>query len=78
MAEKDKEQSMFFDSYYLVYLASGLILLPCLLLSVWASAKVRSAFAKYDKMPNSTNWTGSDCARMLLERGGSADRKSVV
>lgn len=64
---------MLFSDIYLIYLVSGLILLPCLLLSVWASAKVHSAFSKYDRMPTSSNWTGSDTARMLLEKNGIYD-----
>ena len=63
---------MFFDSFYLVYLASGLIILPCLFLSMWASARVHSVYAKYEQMPTSTDRTGADCARMLLEAGGAA------
>lgn len=62
---------MFFDLYYLVYLASGIILLPCLFISIWASARIHSTYAKYERMPTSSDWTGGDCARMLLERGGA-------
>lgn len=60
---------MFTDLYF-IYLVSGLIILPCILLSLWASAKVHSTFSKYDRLPTSTNWTGGDTARMLLERRG--------
>lgn len=63
---------MFFDSFYLVYLVSGLIILPCLFISMWASARVHSTYAKYERMRTSSDWTGADCARMLLERGGAA------
>ena len=58
---------MFLDIYF-VYLISGIILLPCILISAWASAKVHTTFSKYDKLPTSTDWTGSDTARMLLEK----------
>lgn len=57
-----------FSDFYFVYMLSGLILLPCVLISVWASTKVHSTFKKYDAMSTSTSWTGSDTARMLLER----------
>lgn len=60
---------MFLD-IYTMYLISALIVLPCILISVWASAKVHSTFAKFDMMPTSSNWTGSDTARMLLEKNG--------
>lgn len=58
---------MFYDIYF-IYLISGIILLPCIFISIWASTKVHSTFAKYDAMPTSTDWTGSDTAQMLLER----------
>ncbi len=58
---------MFLDIYF-VYLLSGLILLPCILISAFASARVHSVFAKYDGMPTSSDWTGGDTARMLLEK----------
>ena len=61
---------MFFDNPYLIYLASGILILPCLLLSVWASARVHKVFGRYSRLPTSTDWTGSDTARMLLEKNG--------
>ncbi len=61
-----------FSDLYLIYLLSGLIFLPCLLLSVWASTKVHTTFAKYNSLPTSTDWTGSDTARMLLEKNGAS------
>lgn len=60
---------MFFD-IYTMYLISIIIVLPCILLSVWANAKVHSAFNKYDGLPTASDWTGSDTARMLLEKNG--------
>ncbi len=59
-----------FSDLYLIYLVSGIIILPCILLSLWASAKVHTTFNKYDRMPTSTDWSGGDTARMLLERRG--------
>ncbi len=66
----EKETAMFIDIYF-VYLLSGLILLPCMILSIWASAKVHTTFNKYSQMPTSSNWSGSDTARMLLERNNA-------
>ena len=59
-----------FSDLYFIYLVSGIIILPCILLSLWASAKVHTTFNKYDRMPTSTDWSGGDTARMLLERRG--------
>ncbi len=63
---------MFYDIYS-IYLVSALILLPCIFLSVWASVKVHQTFNRYNAIPTSTDWTGSDTARMLLERNGIFD-----
>ncbi len=59
---------MFFSDLYLIYLFSGIIILPCIVLSLWASARVHTAYNKYNKIPTSTDWTGADTARMLLEK----------
>lgn len=61
---------MFFSDFYTVYLVSALIMLPAVLVSVWANGKVHSTFNNYDTLPTSTDWTGSDVARMLLEKNG--------
>ena len=60
---------MFLD-IYTMYLISALIVLPCILISVVASSKVHSTFAAFDRLPTSSDWTGSDTARMLLEKNG--------
>lgn len=53
-------------SYYLFLL----ILIPFLLLSAWASAKVNSTYAKFDGVPNASHMTGYDTAVRLLNRNG--------
>lgn len=55
------------------YLFFLLILLPLLALSGWASAKVNSTYAAYDKVPNSSRMTGYDAAVRLLQRHGVTD-----
>ena len=52
---------MFLD-IYTMYLISAVIVLPCILISVVASSKVHSTFAAFDRLPTSSNWTGSDTA----------------
>lgn len=59
---------MFFLDYYTFYLVSIIILLPAILISAWASGRVYSTFHKFDRYPTASDWTGSDVARMLLER----------
>lgn len=59
---------MFFLNYSTFYLVSIIILLPAILISAWASGRVYSTFHKFDRYPTASDWTGSDVARMLLER----------
>ena len=60
-----------FESFggYLIYLAL-LILIP-----IWAQAKVKSAYAKYSKVPASSGMTGAQVARKILDDNGLYDVK---
>ncbi len=53
--------------YYFLFL---LILLPFLALSAWASARVNSTYAAYDKVPNRSCMTGYDAAVRLMRKRG--------
>ena len=55
------------------YLLSILGILLCGLLSVWASHKVKKAYAAYGGMPTRSRMTGYDTARRLLTIGGATD-----
>lgn len=55
------------------YLLFLLILLPCLAFSAWASAKVNSTYAAYDKVPNKSSMTGYDAATRLMHNRGVWD-----
>lgn len=57
----------FIDPVYLIFM------LPGLLLSLWASAKVKGAFNKYSRVPVSTGLTGAEAAREILENNGVTD-----
>jgi len=54
----------FFDPLYFLLLA------PALLLSLGAQLWVKSAFAKYGRVPNRRGITGAEAARRILERAG--------
>lgn len=54
---------MFYDSTYL-------ILVPALILSIWAQSKISSTFNKYSKIYSSKGYTGSQVARMILDSNG--------
>lgn len=53
-----------FDWTYLV------IVLPCLLLSMWASSSVNSTFKKYSKIASSRSLTGAEAAQRVLSANG--------
>ncbi len=58
---------MFFSYYYGGY---WIILIPAIILSLYASIKVNSTFNKYSKVHNSSGLTGYDCARRILDMSG--------
>ncbi|MCL2044563.1 MAG: zinc metallopeptidase [Treponema sp.] len=60
---------MFFDQYYL------LLVVPALIISVWAQFKVKSTFAKYSKIQCSKRISGQDSAALLLKSNSIRDVK---
>jgi Zn-dependent membrane protease YugP len=58
---------MFFDYYYLV------LVVPTLILSLWAQIMVKSTFAKYSKIHCSRKITGQDSAALLLKANNIRD-----
>ncbi len=55
---------MFFDIYYLI------IVMPFVLLSLYASFKVNTTFKKYDKVKTARGITGAETARLVLDANG--------
>ena len=53
-----------FDWTYIV------LVLPCVILSLWASANVNSTFKRYSQMRNARGMTGADAARAVLAANG--------
>ncbi|RMH16283.1 MAG: zinc metallopeptidase [Acidobacteria bacterium] len=62
---------MFFDPVYFLFI------IPPLLLSMWASARTKSAFDKYSRVRTARNVTGAQAAQILLDRAGIHDVKIV-
>lgn len=60
---------MFFPYYDPTYI----ILLPAILLAVFAQSRVQSTYAKFSKVGNHRGMTGADAARMILNRNGLSD-----
>lgn len=52
------------DYYYVI------LVLPAVLLALFAQFKVKSAYSKYSKIGNSQNMTGAQAARMILDSKG--------
>ena len=57
---------MFFDS-------TMILLIPALLLALWAQYLVKSTFAKYSKVPAERGMTGGEVAKRLLYEAGLHD-----
>jgi Zn-dependent membrane protease YugP len=55
---------VYFDYYYLV------LVVPTLLLSLFAQILVKSTFAKYSRIPSSRGLTGRDAAALLMRAAG--------
>lgn len=55
---------------FFYYDPTWIILLPAIILSIWASANVKSTFGKYSKMNNRFGLTGADAARKILDMNG--------
>jgi len=58
-----------FDIYYLI------LVVPTLLLSLWAQFKVKSTFAKYSKIQSARGITGTDAAAILLRSNNISNVK---
>ena len=58
---------MIFDPMYFVFIIPGLIL------SMWASFRVKSAFKKYSKVRSARGMTGAEAAQEMLRRAGISD-----
>lgn len=56
--------------YYGFDLTYVILVLPCIILSIWASANVNSTFKKYSKQFSSRRITGAEAARRVLVANG--------
>jgi len=60
---------MFIDPLYII------MIIPALLLSVYAQFKVKSVYGKFSKVPSARGLSGAQAARMILEAQGIRDVK---
>lgn len=63
-SQQRKRDLVFFDVYYLV------LVLPAVILAMWASSRVNSTFRKYSQQYSRRNLTGADAARLVLDANG--------
>ena len=56
----------YFDPTYILIAIGALI-------SMWASARVKSTFARYDRVQNMRGVTGAQAAEMILHNAGIFD-----
>jgi uncharacterized protein len=59
---------MFWDSHYLLF-----VMLPGLLIGLWAQMKLHSAYGKYSQVPVESGMTGAEAARRILDQAGLND-----
>ena len=52
---------------------SLIMLVPALILGIYAQAKVSSSFNRYSQVPSARGLTGAQAARVLLDRAGLSD-----
>ncbi len=65
---------MYGYGYNMGYFSSYLLLvLPAILLSLWAQAKVKGAYAKYAQVRTHAGYTGAQIARRILDENGLGD-----
>lgn len=52
------------------YYGTMWMLIPAMILAMWAQSRVKSAYNKYSKVANRQGYTGAQVARMILDRKG--------
>ena len=64
---------MIFDPF--LFHPSTILLIPALILTIYAQSKVSGAYNRYARVRNSSGLTGADVARMILDNNGLYDVK---
>ena len=55
--------------YYLYY-GSMVILIPGIILAIWAQFKINSTYKKYSQVQSKSRWVANEMSMMLLEKNG--------
>lgn len=64
---------MFYPYGFYRFDPTMIVLIPAIILTLYAQGKVKSSFAKYLKVPTLRGYTGGDVARRLLDQNGLRD-----
>ncbi len=64
---------MFFDPF--LFHPSTILLIPAIILTIYAQAKINGAYSRYSQVRGSSSRTGADVARMILNDNGLYDVK---
>ena len=59
----------------MIYYILGIVMIPGLILGIWAQSKVYSTFNQYNKIQTKHGKTSSEVARFMLDSGGCIDTK---
>lgn len=59
---------LFWDSHYILF-----VMLPGLLIGLWAQMKLHTAFSKYSEVPVANGISGAEAARRILDQAGLRD-----
>ncbi len=62
-------------SMYMIYYILGIVMIPGLILGIWAQTKVYSTFNHYNKIETKHGKTAKDVARFMLDSAGCVDTK---
>ncbi|MBR1988263.1 MAG: zinc metallopeptidase, partial [Clostridia bacterium] len=57
------------------YYALGIVMIPGIIMGIWAQCKVVSTFNKYSKVQTKSGRTANEVARTMLDGGGCQDTK---
>jgi uncharacterized protein len=66
------------NAFFMTYYGSMILLIPAILLGIWAQFKVRSSFKKFSKIRSVSGATGFQAARYLLDQNNLNDIKIEI
>ena len=58
---------------YLIYYILGIVLIPGIILGIYAQFKVKRTYSNYSQIPSKSGWTAAQVARNILDNAGLTD-----